>query len=272
MNYLPKDHTFVICTYKESRFLENCILSLTNQSIKTNIILATSTPNEYVLALANKYQIPVFINTYGVEHGSDIATDWNFALSKVKTSLATIAHQDDLYKENYTKEILEAANKCDRPLIVFSDYSEVRDNTEITDNKLLKIKRTLLTPLKHQRNWKSVFWRRRALSIGNVICCPAVTYCLPNVTQPIFTKGFKSNIDWEAWEKLSRLNGEFAFVNEVLMSHRIHEDSTTTEVIADEGRGGEDLAMFRKFWPNWISNIIECKYKTSEDQNTLIKK
>ena len=38
------DHTFAICAYKESPYLEECIKSLKNQTIKSNILIATSTP------------------------------------------------------------------------------------------------------------------------------------------------------------------------------------------------------------------------------------
>ena len=269
MNCSAEDHTFVICAYKESPYLEQCILSLQNQTLKTKIIIATSTPNTFIQRLADKYQIPVYRNEAGIQHGSNIADDWNFALSKVSTPLATIAHQDDVYKEEYAEQILAAMNKCEHPLIVFSDYSELRDGKEVADNKLLNVKRKLLMPLKNEHHWKSVFWRRRALSFGSPICCPAVTYYLPNLPKPIFVKGYKSDLDWEAWEKLSRLKGEFAFVNQILMSHRIHEESTTSSLINGEGRGSEDLSMFKKFWPAPIAKMIEKKYKTSEDQNSL---
>jgi Glycosyltransferases involved in cell wall biogenesis len=269
MIYSAKDHTFVICAYKESAYLEKCILSLCNQTVKTNLLITTSTPNEYISSLAKKYEIPVILNEQGIKNGSNISDDWNFALSCVKTKLATIAHQDDLYKPDYAKRIIETANHCNHPLILFSDYSEVRNDVEVKDNKLLRIKRKLLTPLKNKNHWKSVFWRRRVLSLGSAICCPAVTYCLPNLSQPLFVKGFKSNVDWETWERLSLLKGEFAFVNEILMSHRIHEESTTSELINDEGRGAEDLAMLCKFWPKWMAALIETKYKDSENQNSL---
>lgn len=269
MKFVAENHTFVICAYKKSEYLEECILSLTRQTVKTNIIMVTSTPNEYINGLAAKYNIPLFLNEESIKNGSNIATDWNFALSKVTTPIATIAHQDDVYKEEYAEQILAAMNKCEHPLIVFSDYSELRDGKEVADNKLLNVKRKLLMPLKNEHHWKSVFWRRRALSFGSPICCPAVTYYLPNLPKPIFVKGYKSDLDWEAWEKLSRLKGEFAFVNQILMSHRIHEESTTSSLINGEGRGSEDLSMFKKFWPAPIAKMIEKKYKTSEDQNSL---
>ena len=39
---------FAIWVYKESPYLEECILSLKNQTVKSNIIMATSTPNEWI--------------------------------------------------------------------------------------------------------------------------------------------------------------------------------------------------------------------------------
>ena len=34
-----KNHTFVICAYKESDYLEECIKSVINQSVKSNIVI-----------------------------------------------------------------------------------------------------------------------------------------------------------------------------------------------------------------------------------------
>ena len=33
------NHTFVICAYKESKYLEKCIQSLLHQTVKSNILL-----------------------------------------------------------------------------------------------------------------------------------------------------------------------------------------------------------------------------------------
>ena len=43
-----KNHTFVICAYKESKYLEECIKSLINQTVKSNIIMTTSTQERCV--------------------------------------------------------------------------------------------------------------------------------------------------------------------------------------------------------------------------------
>ena len=55
------NHTFAICAYKESAYLEKCIKSLKNQTIKSNIILVTSTPNDFLEEISKKYNLPYFI-------------------------------------------------------------------------------------------------------------------------------------------------------------------------------------------------------------------
>ena len=107
------EHTFVICAYKESPYLENCIQSLKNQTVASDIIMATSTPNSYISDMADKYKIPVYVK----EGAPDIADDWNFGYSKVQTPYLTIAHQDDIYLPDYTKHVLEEFRCSLRPLI-----------------------------------------------------------------------------------------------------------------------------------------------------------
>ena len=43
---LMDKHTFAVCAYKESPYLEACIQSLLDQTVRTDIIVATSTPNK----------------------------------------------------------------------------------------------------------------------------------------------------------------------------------------------------------------------------------
>ena len=122
--YTGENHTYVICAYQESVYLEDCILSLKKQKVASNIIMVTSTPCSHIVALSRKYEIPLYINEG--EHG--IAGDWNFGLSMVKTEIATIAHQDDIYEPWYTESVLETANKSRHPLIIFTDYGEIRND------------------------------------------------------------------------------------------------------------------------------------------------
>ena len=41
-------HTYVVLAYKESSYLEECIKSVLNQKYKSNVVIATSTPNKFI--------------------------------------------------------------------------------------------------------------------------------------------------------------------------------------------------------------------------------
>lgn len=259
------NHTFVICAYKESPYLEACIQSLQAQTVPSRILMVTSTPNPWIEECSKKYGIPLEINTG--EKG--ITQDWNFAYHKAETEFITIAHQDDVYLPKYTEHVLGRLKEAKRPLIAFTDYGELREEKVELRNQLLKIKRLMLFPLRGKVFSRSRFVRRRILSMGCPICCPSVTFARKNLPAKIFRSGFRSDEDWEAWERLSREQGDFIYVNEVLMYHRIHEGSETTAILEDCARSKEDYVMFCKFWPKAIAKILVKMYAKSENSNQL---
>lgn len=266
MIYEAKDHTFVVCAYKESKYLEKCVSSLKKQNTKSNIIMTTSTPNAYIESIAHKYSIKLFVN----DKEPGIATDWNFALSKVETPLATIAHQDDIYDENYLELILQALNKVKNPILAHTAYYEIRNNKKVYSNKLLRIKKLMLMPLIPVFTWNSRFLRRRSLSLGCAICCPSVTYVKERLFPEPFETGCKADLDWQAWEKYSKLKGAFCYVTMPVMGHRVHEESETSNVIGEgSGRTSEDYEMYRKFWPKFIADILIRFYSKGQDSNNL---
>ncbi len=110
-------HTFVICAYGNSSYLEDCMLSLVNQHNQSSIILYTSTPSLQIEDLCKKYNI-----VYHHGNGGSIGKDWNNALSCVKTRYATIAHQDDYYEPQYSELIIKKFQSNPDDLIAYSDY------------------------------------------------------------------------------------------------------------------------------------------------------
>lgn len=257
------NHTFVVCAYKESEYLKECIESLLAQTVKSRIVIATSTPNEHIRSIADRYRLDVCVN-YG-ETG--IAGDWNFALSCADTKYVTIAHQDDIYLKDYTKTVVHAMESQKKPVIAFTDYCEIRGANKVTDTKILRIKRIMLFPLRSRLLQRSIWLRRRSLSLGSAICCPSVCYCMPAMPSPVFHKHFRASIDWETWERLSSIRGSFVYCPRVLMGHRIHEGSETSAAIHDHVRTKEDYEMFCKFWPVPIARLIAGQYAKSEDSN-----
>ena len=259
------EHTFAICAYKESPYLEKCIKSLKKQTVESDIIIATSTPCEHILKIAEKYGIPICVRN-GI---SDIAEDWNYAYSKATTPYVTITHQDDIYLHDYVEHVINEFHRSKKPLIFFSDYGELRGKRVIKRNKLLFVKRIMLIPLRARIFFGSRFVRRRILAFGSPICCPSVAYAKTNLPKVIFKTGFRSNEDWEAWEKLSRLKGDFIFDKKILMLHRIHEESETTAIIQDNKRSEEDMVMYSKFWPRPIAKLLVKAYADGQKSNNL---
>lgn len=261
--YSANDHAYAICAYKESPYLEQCILSLIKQDLTTNIIMVTSTPNAHIGTLAAQYEIPLtFSNT-----PPGIASDWNFAIASANKPLVTVAHQDDLYCAEYSTKMLAAVNSVERPLLFFTNYGEIRDDTVVDDNKLLQVKRRMLAPLQNGRFSNSRFIRRRILSFGSAICCPSVTIATQNLPIPLFDEDFKCDLDWKAWERASVEEGGFLYEPNILMYHRIHEESETTALIENNVRSQEDLAMFKMFWPDFIARLINRFYSSSQKSN-----
>lgn len=262
---LKTKHTFCVCAYKESPYLEECVRSLLRQSAKSRILIATSTPNPHIESIAEKYHIPLYVNEG--EHG--IVQDWNFAYSKADTPYVTIAHQDDLYFPSYAQRIVEKLERSDMPLIAFSGYCELRGGQMVKGNPLLRIKRFLLSPMRVPALSGRRFWKRAVLSLGNSICCPSVTFVRERLPEVVFTPGFQSNMDWESWERFSLLDGSFVYEPASLMCHRIHEDSTTSEIIGNHLRTREDTAMFEKFWHPGFARILAGIYASCEKSNQI---
>lgn len=256
------NHTFVVCAYKESKYLEECIQSLLNQTVKSQIIIATSTPNSFIKSMAEKYALPLEIN----KESLGIGYDFDFALAQGKTKFVTVAHQDDKYCPTYTEKILNKVS--DDTIIAFTDYFEGRKDGLNDHTTNLKIKKILLFFLRFNFLSKFKFFKRSALRLGCAICCPAVTFNTSKVKVPVFASSLKCNVDWYAWEKLSKLKGKFTYVHEPLMIHRIHQESTTSKILENNQRVQEDYYMFNKFWPKSISKLLCKVYVKSEKSNS----
>ncbi len=257
-------HTFVVLAYKESEYLEECIQSVLNQSYKSNVVIATTTDNNYIRNMAKKYKLDVKVGKH-----TTIGGDFDFAVSVGNTSLVTVAHQDDIYDYDYAKRMVDNYQKYSNSVIIFSDYYEIRNKDKVNSNVNLKIKRILLFPLRSRFLSKFRFFKRWAIRFGNGICCPAVCFVKKKCPEQIFSSSYQCNVDWFAWEKLSKINGRFIYIKDKLMGHRISESSTTTDIIREGIRTKEDYDMYIKFWPKWVANIFAKVYRNSEKSNEL---
>lgn len=259
-------HCFAVCAYKDSPFLPECLDSLRAQERPSPILLCTATPSPYLERLAEEYGASYCVNP----QAPGIGSDWNFALAQAQASgydLVTLCHQDDLYLPGYGAAVQRLATPD--MLIYFSDYGEKRGNEVVTRSRLLRIKRMLLWRMRIPAFQSSIFMKRRTLALGDPICCPAVTFNLRRLPVPLFQTDMTTSLDWQTWERLSRMDGRFTYDHAVRMLHRIHVGSTTSQVLEKGGRQPEDYAMFRKFWCAPVARLLTKWYSASEKSNQL---
>lgn len=257
-------HTFVICAYKESSYLEksikSCMSQVTVKNNQSNVIVYTSTPNRHIFDICKKYNLELFIG-----NRKSIGSDWNQALGNVKTPYATIVHQDDIYLPIYGSEMIDYFNSNKSLNIVFSDYEEC-DSKSIPRkrNINLKIKRFFLKIMSLSNN---KFYQRRIYALGNFICCPAVTYNMERLKDFRFNENLKMTLDWDAWERIMNMPGNIAFIDKKLMFHRIHEGSETTLNTKNKLREEEECMMYKRYWGKSIAKFLMKFYVLNQRTN-----
>ena len=260
----PYPHTFAVLAYQRSPHLRECLNSLIDQTVKSAIIIVTSTPSDYLYGIAREYGLPLF----EAPSGQGITHDWNFALDRVGTKYATLAHQDDVYLPRYTELCMKYMVPHPNALIGHTDYTEIYNETERDGTLLLRTKRLIHQCfMPFQPHIHSSFVKQRYLSFGNPICTPSVLFHLDNLTGFRFSDRFSINMDWDAWKNLATWEGCFVYVPHKLMQHRIHPDSETSKGLRDKRRHGEDLKMFHDFWPVPVARLLSRLYSLSYRSN-----
>ncbi len=253
INKLKNKHTFVICAYKDSEYLEECIVSIMNQKIKTKCIIATSTPSKHIKDLSNKYKLKLYIK----KGGSDIKDDWNFAYSCANTELVTIAHQDDIYHKEYIINILNNYKKD--ILMYYTNYNPYK-NGKITKDTNNNIKSFINILNQYYFLTKFKIIRLIPLAFGNCINCPSVTYNKKLLGENIFTSDLKFALDWDTYLKIAKMKNPSLYIPIKLINYRIHKGATTMDFIKDNKRKYDDITMFNKMWPNRISMFLMKYY------------
>jgi glycosyltransferase involved in cell wall biosynthesis len=263
--YSSKDLTFVICAYGDNQNLPYLIESLKKQTVKTNILISTPTPSDYLRHIAKKNSINIYENN----EANGIGADWNYGYSMADSKLITIAHQDDIYESTYAEQVIENANRAKDPVIIYTDYYEIRNGIRVDNNKILSVKRKMNSVFKSKLFRSSRFMKRRVLSLGSPICCPSVTYNRELCGSMPFNTEYKNSCDYQTFINLANIHGAFVYIPQLLMGHRISADSTTTKNLASNIRQKEDQEIFEEFWPKWIAQLIYRAYSTSENSNDL---
>ena len=227
-------HTFVICAYKESKYLEDCIRSLKAQEVKSYIKIATSTPNEYIYSIANKYGIDVFVNNM----------------------------KNDIYLKNYTKDLLKYKKKY-RDMTLFTTPSITLKDGRVKLGKVEFIKQLLRLPLICNSLNNIKFIKRWSVTLGNPIIAPSCAYDKRLCPKDLFISSFQFALDWECVLRLAKLEGRFVLSKSPGICYRVHDGAATKKSILNHSRQIEESIMFDRLLPKPIAGIVKKLYQSS---------
>ena len=249
-------HTYAICAYKDSPYLEACIRSLLKQTIPASVILCTSTPSPYLQRTAKKYGLPFFVR----DGESDIQDDWNFAYEKAASRLVTIAHQDDLYNRHYVEELRRAAARWPDMTVFMSDGILIRDGRLSWGGAVELVKKVLRLPWRVPGLCHLPWVKKAGLIFGNPVMCPSCCYRKDQMPRPLFSTEYDFVLDWECMRRLACGPGRFICVEKPLLYYRIHDEAATKACMEDHRREREERRMFQDIWPGWLAGLLMKLY------------
>lgn len=245
------DHTFVILAYKESPYLKACVHSALNQTVKSKVIITTSTPSDFSRSIANSNQIEYIVNDSGK---TGVVNDFNFAYTQAQTKFVTLAHQDDLFEPNYASNVIALMDQVEHPLIAFTNTSELIDGKLHKNSLKSFVKQILLFPFLFSKSVGSVFVKKWMLSFGNPINCPTVTFNKALIPNFEFSPEYPILYDWEAWIRLAKEKGSFVYLPQRLVQYRFHDGSVTSSQL-DKFKQ-EELSILKTIWGNFIGKLV----------------
>lgn len=256
-------HTFAVCAYQDSPYLEACIRSLKRQTVPSKIILCTSTPSPFLEHMAERYGLPYYVR----EGKSDIQTDWNFAAAQADTRLVTIAHQDDCYHRDYGKQVQACWERYPDTTVFMTDCAIIKNGRLQPPGLVQVVKKLLRLPLCLRPLADRPWVKQAALRLGNPVICPSCTYDKDALGTPLFVSGFRFALDWDTMWRLAAQPGRFICEERPLMGYRIHEEATTKKCMDSSLRSQEEAAMYEKIWgQGWLVRVLMHFYRKAYGQ------
>ncbi|MDO4960768.1 MAG: glycosyltransferase family A protein [Eubacteriales bacterium] len=254
-------HTFAISAYGESPYLEQCIRSVREQSALDPVIICTSTPNELIRGLSEKYGLELYIR----DGASSLKDDWNFAVQTAVemtgAELVTVTHQDDVYHADYARALKKALKVYPDTSVFFTRYRTIDEAGNELRTKAESVKRLLRLPLRLRRISDREFIKRLPLIFGNGIGCPTCTYNISLTGLPVFQNDHSFVIDWRTLLRLSSMPGRFVCIEKELVDYRVHQNAETRKNIDNHNREKEEAEVFASIWPGPIVSLLMHFYK-----------
>lgn len=123
------------------------------------------------------------------------------------------------------------------------------------------VKKILRLPLRFHFLADRTWIKRSSVWFGNSICCPSCTYNkeqigdVCSIRSMIFGAGLGQPL------RAGGKKGRFICSEKPLIAYRVHAAATTKACIEDNRRPADEMAMFRKRWPDWMVKILMHFYR-----------
>ena len=258
------EHSFAVCAYGDSPYLERCLRSLKAQTATSELLICTSTPSPFIAGLAEKYGIPLHVR----EGASGIGADWNFAFDMARGRYVTLAHQDDMYEKHYTARLLSAAERWPDMTLFTTASATVKNGAVQPDRAPEIVKKLLRIPLRLRCLADCTAVKRLVLRMGNPVICPSCAYRKDVCGESPFSLKHKFILDWEFLWTLAGEKGRWICDETPRIFYRIHGDAATASCIGSNVRETEEREMFRRMWPEAAVKLILHFYRRSYDAYT----
>lgn len=249
-------HAFVVPAYGCSPFLGECLRSLQRQSLRSRVVVTTSTPSRFIDDIATANNADVLVNP----SRTGIGSDWNFALNATGARYVTLAHQDDLYSSEFLAQSLAAVTDFGGSLC-FTGQLQIDDTGQPCRSKISVVKHVLARAVLGLGTEPSAMRLRAFLSLGNPLPCSSVTFDRHHLSDFAFSTDYESNLDWDAWWRLIEQRQVFVSISAPLVGRRHNAQTATASLIANGQRRVEDLMMFRRIWPEPVAVAVAALYR-----------
>jgi glycosyltransferase involved in cell wall biosynthesis len=254
---LAGEHAFVIVAYGRSPFLEGCLATLAAQTLRSRVVVATSTPSPDIAAAAQRFGAELRVNP----QAEGIGADWNFGLTATAARYVTLAHQDDTYRPAFLERTLELFARRPQGGVCFTGYDEVDDDGAVTASRISRVKHLIEAATLGAGEAFRGGRLKPFLAFGNPLPCSSVTFDRARLADFRFSLDHQSNLDWDAWWRLAEQGETFLRRRERLVGRRHNPLTATSALIASGRRRQEDLEMFRRIWPRPIADAVAWLYR-----------
>ncbi len=257
-------HSFAVCAYGDSPYLEDCLRSLREQTAPSELLVCTATPSPYIAAAAERYGARLCVR----DGKPGIGADWNFAFDCAGGRFVTLAHQDDIYGKHYTETLLDSAARWKDMVLFTARAVTLKDGRAQRPGMVEYVKLLLRIPLQFRRFSHRTAWKRLVLRFGNPVVCPACAYRKDVCGSAPFSTRHSFILDWKFLFALAEKGGRWICAEKPLILYRVHADAATAACIEDRVREREETEMFERLWGRIPARLILHFYRRSYEAYT----